>query len=133
MRTETPSLFTQKAIKISFPGLGDAFSSSLTVILPGNILLSNTTRLKEQCMRGDYEVITFKADRDLLEAMEGIANRSAFIRQAILAALDSTCPVCSGTGVLTPSQQSHWSEFMQHHRIEKCTRCSEIHLVCDVQ
>ena len=84
-------------------------------------------------MKGDYEVITFKADRDLLDAMEGIANRSAFIRQAILTALDSTCPVCSGTGVLTPSQRNHWNEFMEHHRIEKCNNCSEMHLVCDAQ
>jgi hypothetical protein len=82
-------------------------------------------------MRSDYEVITFKADRELLEAMKGIANRSAFIRHAILAALDSTCPVCSGTGVLTPNQQNHLSDFMRHHRIEKCNTCSEIHLVCD--
>jgi hypothetical protein len=84
-------------------------------------------------MGHDYEVITFKADRDLLEAMQGISNRSAFIRQAILAALDSTCPVCSGTGVLTPNQQNHWSEFMQHHRLEKCDNCREIHLVCDAR
>jgi hypothetical protein len=84
-------------------------------------------------MKGDYEVITFKADRELLEAMQGIANRSAFIRQALLAALDSTCPVCSGTGVLTSSQQTHLSEFMRHHHIEKCKTCSERHLVCDAQ
>jgi hypothetical protein len=82
-------------------------------------------------MSRDHEVITFKADRELLEAMKGIPNRSAFIRHAILSALDSTCPVCSGTGVLTPNQQNHLSDFMRHHRIETCKTCSEIHLVCD--
>ena len=82
---------------------------------------------------GQRQVITFKADRDLLEAMKGIANRSAFIRQAILAALESTCPVCSGTGVLTPSQQTHWSQFSQSHHVEKCESCREMHLVCDVE
>jgi metal-responsive CopG/Arc/MetJ family transcriptional regulator len=83
-------------------------------------------------MAQDYEVITFKADRDLLAAMEGIPNRSAFIRHAILAALESTCPLCNGTGVLTPSQQQHWSEFAVNHRVEKCESCSETHLVCTV-
>ena len=82
-------------------------------------------------MKGEHEVITFKADKDLLEAMEGISNRSAFIRQAILSALENTCPVCAGTGVLTPSQRQHWGEFTEHHHLEKCGTCSELHLVCD--
>ena len=84
-------------------------------------------------MKGESEVITFKADKDLLEAMKGITNRSAFIRQAVLAALDNTCPVCGGVGVLTPSQRNHWSEFSAHHHMEKCEACSEMHVVCDVE
>ena len=43
------------------------------------------------------EIITFKADEPLLEAMDGITNRSEFIRAAILSALDSVCPLCKGT------------------------------------
>ena len=82
-------------------------------------------------MTGDHEVITFKADRELLQAMKGINNRSAFIRQAILAALESTCPMCNGTGVLTPSQQNHWQQFSAHHHVETCESCSETHIVCD--
>ena len=34
------------------------------------------------------EVVTFKADGSLLKAIEGIPNRSQFIRSAILAALE---------------------------------------------
>ena len=86
---------------------------------------------EEGDVRRDFEVITFKADRDLLDAMKGISNRSAFIRQAILSALESTCPLCNGTGVLTPSQQSHWTEFSERHRVAQCEKCSEVHLVCD--
>jgi len=82
-------------------------------------------------MSVEHEVITFKADRDLLDAMQGITNRSAFIRQAILAALDNTCPVCGGAGVLTPSQRSHWMEFTENHHMEKCNTCSAMHVVCD--
>lgn len=82
-------------------------------------------------MKTEHEVITFKADKELLEAMQGIPNRSAFIRQAILTALDSTCPVCRGTGVLTPSQRSHWKDFSRHHHLERCDTCSEMYLVCD--
>ena len=77
------------------------------------------------------EVITFKVDRALAEAMRGISNRSAFIRTAILSALDNTCPLCYGTGVLTPKQADHWQEFCHHHHVEECPDCHEAHLVCD--
>ena len=76
------------------------------------------------------EIITFKADRSLLDAMRGIPNRSAFIRSAILAALDSTCPLCQGTGVLTPEQRRHWEEFAVDHALAECEDCHELHVVC---
>jgi hypothetical protein len=77
------------------------------------------------------EVITFKVDDTLKEAMEGISNRSAFIRTAILAALESTCPLCKGTGILTPHQQKHWHEFTKQHPLEKCSDCKAWHLSCN--
>ncbi len=55
------------------------------------------------------EIITFKADRALLQAMQGLPNRSEFIRSAVLAALDSACPLCRGTGILSAPQRQHWS------------------------
>ncbi|MBN2566159.1 MAG: CopG family transcriptional regulator [Candidatus Eisenbacteria bacterium] len=76
------------------------------------------------------EVVSFKADGALLEALQGVRNRSAFIRDAILAALDSTCPLCSGSGTLTPNQMKHWQELAADHSIERCEHCSEIRIVC---
>lgn len=76
------------------------------------------------------EVITFKVDGQLLEAMKGIPNRSDFIRNAVLAALDSVCPVCKGTGVLTPNQRRHWGTFSKEHSLAECGDCHEVHLVC---
>jgi hypothetical protein len=75
-------------------------------------------------------VITFKADESLIEALDGVSNRSAFIRSAILAALDGACPLCRGTGVLSPRQRRHWQEFSTTHRIERCSECQVNHLVC---
>jgi hypothetical protein len=54
------------------------------------------------------KIITFKADRHFLKALDGIHNRSDFIRSAVLAALESTCPLCRGTGILTPDQKRRW-------------------------
>lgn len=81
-------------------------------------------------MRRKSDVITFKADASLRKALEGVPNRSAFIRDAVLRALDSTCPLCGGTGILSPNQQRHWEEFATTHTLEQCTRCQEVRLVC---
>ena len=76
------------------------------------------------------DVITFKVDDSLLHAMGGVPNRSEFIRAAVLAALDSTCPVCKGTGILTPNQKRHWSAFAADHAVEECRECHEFRVVC---
>jgi len=72
------------------------------------------------------EVITFKVDRVLADKMRAINNRSEFIRAAILAALDNVCPLCSGTGVLTPNQAEHWHEFMHTNHMGRCDHCGEV-------
>lgn len=82
---------------------------------------------------GKDEIITFKVDKNLSEAMDGIPNRSEFIRSAILAALDSKCPLCKGTGTLTPDQKNHWDTFAQHHSIQECGDCHAFHLVCEAE
>ncbi len=76
------------------------------------------------------EIITFKADPSLLDALKGIANRSEFIRTAVLAALDSVCPLCRGTGILKPHQKNHWQEFAADHSLSECDDCHELYLVC---
>ena len=76
------------------------------------------------------EVITFKVDEALWEALRGIPNRSEFIRNAILASLDSACPLCGGTGILSVHQKSHWEEFLGTHSLEECKECGELHMVC---
>ncbi len=76
------------------------------------------------------EIITFKVDESLSQAMEGITNRSAFIRTAILNALENVCPLCLGTGVLAPNQRKHWEEFSRTHFVERCEDCNATHIVC---
>jgi len=80
---------------------------------------------------GKSEVISFKVNDSLREAMNGLPNRSDFIRNAVVAALESSCPLCKGTGVLSPRQKKHWDEFAEDHRVKECRQCHEFHLVCD--
>jgi len=76
------------------------------------------------------EVITFKAEASLAEAIRNLPNRSAFIRAAILSALDHACPLCQGTGIMTPEQKRHWDAFSETHQIGHCRECDAVHLVC---
>ncbi|MDX2437396.1 MAG: hypothetical protein QNL88_10135, partial [Acidobacteriota bacterium] len=79
---------------------------------------------------GKQQIITFKAEEALVEAMGDIPNRSEFIRSAILAALEGVCPLCHGTGVLSTHQQRHWQEFSRTHVVERCDESDEDKLVC---
>ncbi len=81
--------------------------------------------------RRKHDIITFKVDEPLREAMAGIPNRSEFIRAAILSALDSVCPLCKGSGILTPDQHKHWVAFAEHHAVTQCGDCNALHLVCE--
>lgn len=76
------------------------------------------------------EIITFKIDQDLSSKLAGIENRSKFIREAVLEALENACPFCRGTGVLTPHKKKHWETFAQKHTERKCGKCKETHYVC---
>jgi hypothetical protein len=80
--------------------------------------------------RNKPEVLSFKVDAALLDAMHGLPNRSDFIRNAIQAALDSTCPLCKGTGILSPNQKRHWETFSEDHSVKECADCNEMVLVC---
>jgi len=77
-----------------------------------------------------HEVITFKADQALWRALQAVPNRSEFIRSALTAALRGVCPLCNGTGSLTPEQQRHWESFAEHHIVEECEDCHATHLIC---
>ena len=76
------------------------------------------------------EIITFKVDDDLLKAIKDIPNRSEFIRMAIIEALGSVCPLCNGSGMLTPNQKRHWDDFAVDHFVQECNDCHESILVC---
>lgn len=77
-------------------------------------------------------IVTFKADASLVDALRMVPNRSAFIRSAVLAALENQCPLCAGTGILTPLQKRHWSKFAEAHALRECGECHEWHLVCSL-
>ncbi|MEA2062592.1 MAG: CopG family transcriptional regulator [Gemmatimonadota bacterium] len=79
------------------------------------------------------EIVTFKVDDALWDKLREIPNRSEFIRSAILGALDGLCPLCRGTGNISPRQKEHLETFFADHSMEECGQCHEINLVCQVK
>ena len=80
-----------------------------------------------------HEIITFKVDENLAEIIRRLPNRSEFIRKAVLNAIDNACPLCQGTGIISPEQKEHWEEFLKHHHVEHCDECDSIYLSCDME
>jgi len=75
-------------------------------------------------------IVTFKVNEDLLAVIRDIPNRSEFIRAAIMVALENVCPLCSGSGILTPKQKEHWESFSRDHALKRCDDCQEIFIEC---
>ena len=75
-------------------------------------------------------VITFKAEDELLAALEKVPNKSQFIRAAVLNALEETCPLCGGAGFLNERQLKHWKSFMREHTVHRCGRCDGLEIEC---
>ncbi len=73
------------------------------------------------------EIITFKVDHELGQMLASLPNRSAFIRQAVLAALHNACPLCMGTGQISVPQKRHWENLVAHYHLERCGICHAIH------
>jgi hypothetical protein len=46
-------------------------------------------------------LIALKVDEDLANFLNKLPNKSAFIRKAIAAQLNLSCPLCLGSGVVT--------------------------------
>ncbi len=82
-------------------------------------------------MSNKEEIITFKVNRELAEIIKRLPNRSDFIRRAVLAAVENTCPLCQGSGIITPEQKPHWEAFLKQHSVQRCADCSAIYLECE--
>jgi hypothetical protein len=81
-------------------------------------------------MKKKERVFTFKTDENLAEELARIPNKSEFIRHAIERALANKCPLCNGSGSLSPAQAKHLAEFLDGHSLKKCDECDAVHFTC---
>jgi hypothetical protein len=81
-------------------------------------------------VRNKDSVISFKVGGALAGVIRRLPNRSEFIRAAVLSALEHACPLCQGTGILTPEQKKHWDAFARDHTVSHCRDCDAVYLTC---
>lgn len=68
-------------------------------------------------------VVAFKVEKDLADILNELPNKSAFIRKAIVAQLEMTCPMCRGGGVLPKWLHDHYAEIMEKMSDRDCEGC----------
>ena len=69
------------------------------------------------------EIVAFKVDADLAEFLDRLPNKSEFIRRAILAQFNLTCPLCTGSGVVPSGIHHHFEHVIEHHSTRPCEKC----------
>lgn len=67
--------------------------------------------------------VAFKADEGLAALLNGLPNKSAFIREAIAARLGICCPLCMGKGVLPRGLHDHYVALLNARHFHACDDC----------
>src|ERR1700761_7590265 len=69
------------------------------------------------------QIVAFKVDEDLANFLDKLPNKSEFIRRAILAQFNMTCPLCTGSGVVPSGLHHHFEHVIEHHSTRPCEKC----------
>lgn len=70
-------------------------------------------------------VVAFKVEDELAAFLDGLPNKSEFIRRAIHAQLGIACPLCRGTGKVTAETHDHFKAFIEKWELHSCEGCGD--------
>jgi len=68
-------------------------------------------------------VVSFKVEAELAELLNGLPNKSAFIRKAIAAQLGVACPLCLGQGIVSRGLHQHFAQVVSDSQRRQCAAC----------
>lgn len=68
-------------------------------------------------------VVAFKVEAELAEFLDKLPNKSAFIRKAIAAQLQTACPLCKGSGVVNRGVHDHYAALLPQLNKRDCDGC----------
>src|SRR5438552_190945 len=70
-------------------------------------------------------VVAFKVEAELADFLNKLPNKSAFIRKAIAAQMNTACPLCNGAGVVTRGLHDHYAPLIQRQNLRSCDGCGD--------
>lgn len=73
--------------------------------------------------------VAVKIEAELADFLDRLPNKSAFIRQAILAQFGTACPLCAGSGQVPAGLNAHYAPVLAGHRRRACSRCEHEELI----
>ncbi|MSR31427.1 MAG: hypothetical protein EXR99_07975 [Gemmataceae bacterium] len=68
-------------------------------------------------------VVAFKVEKELADLLNGLPNKSAFIRKAIASQLGVACPLCKGAGVVSRGVNDRFSPILEQFQHASCDSC----------
>lgn len=68
-------------------------------------------------------VVAFKVEAELADFLNKLPNKSAFIRKAIAAQMNTACPLCNGAGVVTRGMHDHYAPLIRRMNLRNCDGC----------
>ena len=69
--------------------------------------------------------VAFKVEGALADYLDGLPNKSDFIRRAIYAQLGVSCPLCRGTGSVTTRVHDQFASFLDKYELHHCDGCGD--------
>lgn len=73
-----------------------------------------------------WQSVAIKLEAELAALLEGLPNKSAFVRKAILAQLEVPCPLCQGACTMSRGLHDHYAPAVRSHAQRKCAGCDEV-------
>lgn len=70
-------------------------------------------------------VVAFKVEPELAQFLDGLPNKSEFIRRAIYSQLGIACPLCHGTGSVTQETHDRFASFLEKFDLHHCQCCGD--------
>ncbi len=70
-------------------------------------------------------VVAFKVEADLAQFLNGLPNKSDFIRRAVYAQLGVACPLCKGSGNVSKETHDQFKTFLARWDLHQCTECGD--------
>jgi hypothetical protein len=72
---------------------------------------------------GKQLAVSFKVEPELASMLNGLQNKSDFIRKAIMDQFAIACPLCAGRGFVLKAIRDHFAPLIEAYLARACAHC----------